>query len=101
MSENTRDAMTAGIPMEIWARDFDAPQYKGEFFKYEPNNALAIKYHHDDKYRALEAEVERFREAIIDLVDGEDAGDLQASTGLEYERCVEIRQLFEQIMKGK
>lgn len=52
------------MPMEIWAKDFDAPQYKGEFFKYEPNDVRAGKYHRDDKYRALEAENEKLRAAL-------------------------------------
>jgi len=65
------------MPMEIWAKDFDAPQYKGEFFKYEPNDVRAGKYHRDDKYRALEAENEKLRGSLALIASKPLGGVLQ------------------------
>ena len=36
---------------------------------------------------------------VIDLVDGEKEGNLESGTGLPYERCAEIRAMFDKIME--
>ncbi len=42
----------------------------------------------------------QLKQALIDLVDGQDKIDLSYSTGLEEERCQEIIDLFKLVCKN-
>lgn len=41
--------------------------------------------------------IEELEQAIVDLLDGESEWDIQYGTGLEIERCKELRDLYEKV----
>ena len=45
--------------------------------------------------------VEKISEALVDVVEGMDADDLQHITGLPIERCEEIVKITSQVISGE
>lgn len=44
--------------------------------------------------------IEELEAALIDLLDGNFENDIQKLTGCSTERCIELRQLFNKVMKN-
>ena len=45
--------------------------------------------------------IEQLKQAIIDVLDGENAGDIKGMTGFPIERCEELYTMCQDLIKEK